>query len=233
MKTKKTLDSNSQSIFNVVVGVSDGNRGTDSIVVSINVLDDSGDAGGEIEGAGEQEKEATPTPRATALPSPTPAPVSDTQPVASQELVVREATQSGREADAVRPTPTPTLAPTPQPIARILPTAKPTPPTPDREEKPEETVVIKTTESRNAQLGPPYDTSPEVTKSTQITTEEGGRGFPWWLLLLILLAAGAVTAWFFLYYRRRRRKEGRGRSGKFPNMTVRKPEVLLWRRGTA
>ena len=240
LKTKKTLDSDSQSIFNLVVGVSDGKRGTDSIVVSINVLDDSGDAGGEMEGAGEQEKEATPTPRATALPSPTPAPVSDTQPVASQALVVREATQLGRVADAVRPTPTPTLAPTPQPIARILPTAKPTPPTHDREEKPEETVVFKTTESRNTQLGPPYDTTPEVTKSTQVTTEEGGQGFPWWLLLLILLAAGAVTAWFFLYYRRRRRKEGRGRGGKFPNMTVRKPdmtvrkpEVLLWRRGTA
>ena len=237
LMTRTELDYEAKNTYVVDVVVSDGQGGSDSITVIINVSDIEEDDG--------NEEEVDPEVEPTVAPTPTPAPVRLVpraqrrpaplvRPVAKSQLVVKaKPTPTAPKQPVATPTPTPAPTPTPTPtvgpqvIAKSISTPAPTPApipaaTPDTSEK--EPAVLVSTTSRTTQFGPPYDTSKSSVTTT--TTPQDG-GFPWWLILLILLAIGALIFALILFFARRRRRQQQdppgSQMGAQPPIYLRRP----------
>ena len=117
------LDYEVQSVYNIVVRVRDTERGSDTIRVTIEVINQP-----EPTATPTPEPTATPTPEPTATPTPEPTATPTPEPTATP---TPEPTATPTPEPTATPTPEPTATPTPEPTATPTATAAPTPlPTP-------------------------------------------------------------------------------------------------------
>lgn len=233
LKTKYWLNFETKNTYVVVVEASEARRGSDSIVVTINVTDIEGDADDEVEGVEEQDElpEATPAP-SPPVPTATPVPAPVIRSVAKAAAGAMPGTASTAPAGS-GPTPAPTATPEPGPaptvehqaVAKVIPTPTPKPDgIPSAMEQAPQGLEMAGLET--AQLGSPSDASGESPATMEDASAGESGGFPWWVVLPAA-ATAAGFALFFRYIAIRRRREQSAPSGGQP---TRRPAIFLWRR---